>query len=718
MDQKKSYYNMIKDGADDATKTGKKLKFDTVDSGKLRIKRLEKIIKALDTAFHIKGDDCIDPFSGEVITDNEYDALKIELFNLSPKSKIFTGVTAATGKIAGDKVIHDPPMTSINKCNGTEKEKEDILNKFFKDCRKIDTNINGQKSYHGWLAKFFCMSFKMDGIALSLKYENGILVSAGLRSDGESGLDVTDKTFYIQDVPQKLPLPLTCIIRGEVYTDISTFNKINDSLPEKDKKANARAYTAGNMNHKKTSKMKDKGLRFTAYNILKLKDTPYLTEIERAEWAEKVLKLNFVKTISFSHDKLETFESQHRRLNHMVDGVVVSINDLQLQAEMGNNGDKALNNPRGKIAWKFADEIKEAVVTSIEWNCGRSGKITPVLIFEKGVDLESTVIHRCTAHNIGLLKENKIGIGSLIEIIKSGKIIPKMHRVVEAKGSANIPTACPSCKGPIEEIEGQNGASSLVCDNDQCPAQNIKNLNHWFKILGVKGIAEKNIEKLIDAGVVQKPGDFYRLTVDGLISNGFTKRTAILIVARVWMVKAPENIKDNDILIDSIKEHQDSGKIKVGMGKFFAAFGMQAAGKSAGEILEKEIGDWSKIKTSTISDLEVFDGIGPVMAQEIVSFFQKNKDMIEDVEQYFEFETKVAGDKLEGKSFCLSGSMEMGKAYWKSQIEAQGGVCKSSVGKKLDYLIAGDGSGNKSIKAESYGISILTEEDLEAMLSS
>lgn len=673
------------------------------DDTKKRIKRLEKIIITLDTAFHETGNDCVDPFSGEIILDNEYDELKRELLNLCPESKIFTTVTASKSKMTGAKVVHDPPMTSINKCNGTEEEKKKILDKFFEDCRKIDPNVE------------FVMSYKHDGLAASFNNRDGKIVEAGLRSEsGVSGINVTDKTRYIQGIPQKLSLPLTCTIRGEIETNISEFERQCEILGD-NAKANPRSHSTGSMGLKTAEEMKDRGLSFTAYNILNIKDPPYLTEIERAKWAEETLGLNFVKTIPFSFKALEMFEEQHRRLNFGVDGVVISVNDLALQEKMGHNGDKATGNPRGKIAWKFKDEIKNTIIKDISWQCGRTGNITPVLIVNP-VQLEGTQVQRVTAHNLGIIRQNKIGIGSKIKIIKSGKIIPKLHKVVEAIGSANIPTTCPSCKGPVKEVEGQNGALSLICDSSNCPAQNIKNLNHWFKILGVKGIAEKNIEKLIGIGLISTPGDFYRLTVSNLETAGITKRTAILTVARIWMVNAPEDVKDNTLLINSIKERQDVGKIKVGMGKFFAAFGMQAAGKSAGEILEKEIGDWQKIKTAKVSELEVFDGIGPVMAQEIVSFFQKNKNMVEDVEQYFRFEEKVAGGKLEGKSFCLSGSLDQGKAYWKKEIELQGGTIKGSVGKKLDYLIAGSGSGLKSEKAESLDIPILTEEDLEKLL--
>jgi len=668
-----------------------------------RIKRLEKTIIALDTAFHETGDDCIDPFTGEIVLDNEYDSLKKELFNLCPNSKIFKTVTASESKIIKDKILHSPPMTSINKCNGSEKEKKDILNKFFDDCRKINPNID------------FTMSYKHDGLALSCEYENGDLKRVGLRSkSGMDGINVTDKAKYIQGIPQTLPLPVTCKIRGEVETPISEFKKQCDRLGD-DAKANPRAHTAGSMNQKTVEKMEDRGLRFTAYNVVDIKNPPYKTEIERAKWTSK-LGFHFVRTIPFSHEMLKTFEDQHRRLDFGVDGVVISVNNLELQESLGCSGDKDTGNPRGKIAFKFKDEVKNAVIKDIKWQCGRTGNITPVLIFD-GIQLEGTIVKRCTAHNLGIIKNNKIGIGSKIEIIKSGKIIPKLHKVIDAKGSANIPTNCPSCNYVLEEVKGFDEALSLVCNGDNCPAQNIKNLNHWFKIIGVKGIAEKNIEKLVDAGAVQKIGDFYRLTVDGLQSIGFTERTAVLIVARIWMVNAPENIKDNNLLITAIEGHS-SKKIKIPMEKFFAGFAMKSAGKEAGRILSKKIGDWNKIKIASINELEVFDGIGPIMAQEIVSFFQKNKEIIEDVEQYFRFEVKISGGKLEGKSFVLSGALESGKNFWKKEIEKNGGEVKSSVGKKINYLVAGEGSGSKTDKAKELGITILTTDDLEKMLNS
>jgi DNA ligase (NAD+) len=617
---------------------------------KKRVKRLEKTIIALDTAFHITGNDCIDPFTGDVVLDNEYDALRVELQTICPDSKIFNTVTSSKSKMPGDKIIHDPPMTSINKCNGSEKEKEAILVKFFDDCTKIDTitPMPERKSWPHWLSRFFTMSYKHDGLALSCEYEKGELKRVGLRSkSGMDGINVTDKAQYIAGIPQTLKEPVTCKIRGEVETPVAIFKKVSAELGS-DAKANPRAHTAGSMNQKTAKKMKDRGLRFTAYNVVDIENPPYKTEIERAKWTSK-LGFHYVRTFRFTFDMLKTFEKNHRRLDFMVDGVVISINDLELQEKMGRSGNKLTGNSKGKLAFKFKDEVKNAIVKDIIWQTGRTGNVTPVLIFD-GIQLEGTTVGRCTAHNVGVIKNNKIGIGSEIEIIKSGKIIPKIHKVVKSIGTANTPVVCPSCGQGLTTVHGSDGAEALTCVGDSCPAQNIKNLNHWFKILGVKGIAGSTIEKLMEASNVQKPGDFYRLTVKDLMKDGFTKRTALLIVARIWMVKSPENIKDDKNLMQAIDGHS-AVKVKIPISKFFAAFGMKNAGKEAGRILETEVRDWDKIKTLGLCELEAFDGIGPTMAKEICHFFHDNKDMVEDVEQYFRFEVKtIAG--IRWKEFC------------------------------------------------------------------
>ena len=679
-----------------------------------RIKELEKIISTLDTLYH-RGDDCINPITGEVVLDNEYDALRKELHDLHPKSKIFKTVTSSKAKLKGDKVIHDPPMTSINKCNGTEEEKAKILAKWVEDAKKVIPQSDIPKKPEDFLKRFFCMSYKHDGLALSLEYEKGKLIRAGLRSrSGKDGINVTDKTKYIKNIPQQLPVPITCIIRGEVETHISMFEKVNDTLSDKDKKANPRAYTAGSMNKKTAEEMKDRGLTFIAYNVLKLGNTPYKTEIERAKWVEKELGIKFVKTTPFTASMLKMFEKGHRRLDFMVDGAVISVNDLKLQKELGTTGNKDTGNPKGKLAWKFKDEVKKAIIKDIIWQTGRTGNITPVLIFD-GLQLEGTTVSKCTAHNWGVIKHNKIGIGSEVKIIKSGKIIPKLKKVVKAKGQVVKPDNCPSCGKELMEEFGGNDTIGLVCENKECPAQNIKNLNHFLKIIGVKGIAGSTINKLAEAGMVQKRSDFYKLTLEDLLNNGFTERTAVLILSRVWMIPEPEQEKDNTVLKKKLGNIQT---VTIPMEKFFAAFGIDGAGKEVGRLLSKKYKDFDKILNLTEIELSNISGIGPTIAKNVVKFLETNRTEIDRLlKDYIRLEAPAGkSGHLDGKVFVLSGSLAGGKDLWREEIEKKGGEVKSSVSKKVHFVVAGEGSGSKSDKAKELKIPIISVDKLEEIL--
>lgn len=678
-----------------------------------RVKELEYIIETLDTLYHgDEGEECIHPITGEVVLDNEYDEFKKELFKLNPNSKIFKTVHAAREKLTDKKVIHNPPMTSINKCNGTEKEKQELLTKWFEECRKMDFDIAGQKYYPAWLSKFFCMSYKHDGIALSIEYEDGKLVKAGLRSkSGMDGTDVTDKMKYIKNVLMKLPIPITCKLRGELETPVSVFNKINPTLDEP--KKNPRAYTAGSMGLKDPEDMKGRGVQFTCYNVI-MDNPPYNTEIDRAKWVNNKLGIKYITLIPFDLNMLRAMEKNHKEIDFMVDGVVISVNDLSLQKNMGTTGDKKTGNPKGKLAYKFADEIKQAVVKEIVWQTGRTGSITPVLIFD-GIQLEGTTVSKCTAHNWGIIKTNKIGIGSIIEIIKSGKIIPKLKKVVKSCGRVSPPMKCPSCGGKVEEVEGNAGALSLVCRNDLCSAQDVKKFNHYLSVIGVKGLAESTLTKLLDLGLLKDISDLYRLTPETLMQNGFTPRTASLIFARIQMVPNPEEIKDTNELTKKAYSYAWPNH-SVPLDTFIASFGMEGAGKEVGRLLSKKYKDFGVIRKLTAEELESVDGIGAITASSIVSFFKDHKN---EIDKLLHFVTPVVVEnsgKFDGKNFVLSGSLDGGKKKWESFIKDNGGTLKSSVGKNVDYLVAGEGSGSKSDKAKELHIKIIDIKQLESMV--
>lgn len=692
--------------------------YDTVKS---EIDDLRQIIVHLDNCYHVAGEECVNPITGDIVSDNEYDALKRRLEQIAPAWDGFKTIFAANDEVIGKKVTHDPPMTSIAKCNGTQEEKEDTLKKWMTDCIKgvIFPVVKPGLDLDFLIAEksgIFSMSFKHDGIALSIEYEDGKLVRAGLRSKtGDDGIDCTAKLKNIANIPRTLPEPWSLIVRGEIETYVKIFDEVNATLSEDDKKTNPRAYTAGAMNRKTAAEMKGMGLSFAAYNILNFDDAPYKTEIERAKWAKEVLGINFVKTIPFTFSHLCAFEEVHRELDFMVDGAVLSVNNLEDQESLGTHGNRANSNPKGKIAFKFKDETKNAVVTSIEWQVGRVGSITPVMNF-KGIQLEGTTVQRCTAHNLGIIEKNKIGIGSIIVIIKSGKIIPKMKKVIEAKGEVVYPLTCPSCGQPTKRVEGNNGAISLVCDSPTCPAQQVQNLDHYLKRIGVKGIAEKNIAKLCEAGLVNEPADFYKLTLDKLKDIGFKDRSATLILARVKMVNSPEQEKDNSVLLILLDKIKDK-KITVKMETFIAALGIEGGGRELGRIMAEKYDSFDVVRNLSPSEIETHDGIGAITASAVYHYFKDNADQVDDLLKFVKIEVveKKSGN-LDGKKICLSGSLPGGKARWKTLIEDNGGKVSSSVSKKTDFLCAGDGSVGKTEKANNLGVPVITTEDLQKLI--
>ena len=720
---------------EEANATGQKINFDSRDKVsttmntsinykfiKPEIADLRQIIIHLDNCYHVSGEDCINPITSDIVTDNEYDAFKRRLEQIDPLWEGFDTTFAANDEVIGRKLKHDPPMTSISKCNGSQEEKETILLKWMEDCikdvpYKIKGFTPGQLDFiFAEKSELFSMSFKHDGIALSIEYENGKLMRAGLRSKtGDDGIDCTAKVKTLKNVPHTLTEPWSFTIRGEIETYIKTFEEKNALRSEDDRKTNPRAYTAGAMNRKTAAEMKDMGLSFVAYKILKFDDAPYKTEIERAKWAEDIAGFKFVKTIPFTFAHLCAFEKVHREVEFMVDGAVLSINNLEDQLGLGTHGNRASANPKGKIAFKFADEVKNAIVTSIEWQTGRTGTITPVLNF-KGIQLEGTTVSKCTAHNLGLIKQNKIGIGSKVAIIKSGKIIPKIKSVIEAKGKIEFPDACPACGHQTTEVDGNNGTLSLVCDSATCSAQKIQNLEHYLKRIGVKGIAESAIKKLCEAGLINEPADFYKLTLDKIKAIGIKERSATLILARVKMVVAPEQEKDSSILLILLNKIKDR-KIPIKMETFIAALGIDGAGRELGRILAENYDSLNIVRKLSATELEAHDGIGPITAANVFCHFRDHANQIDELLKFIEIkiEKKKSGN-LDGKKICLSGSLAGGKAKWKILIEDNGGTGSSSVSKKTDFLCAGDGSVGKTDKANKLGVTVITTEDLEKMV--
>ena len=736
-----------------------------------QLDELESVISHLDSLYN-DGQDCMLPTvvsdwllaefkldCNRPVPDPRYDFMRKALQEDRPDSDVFKDVTAGKDDSSAKKIKHHPPMTSIEKASHEKLDvKEGMLFKWMADCvaeaspvvksgsfydlgaKKIPLvdaktlkPVEGKKvdvperTFSGKVFKYprdyFCMSYKWDGVAVALYYEKGILTKAGLRPRrGVEGEDVTENIKHVKSIPHQLKEPITCRITGELICKKSDFPKVQVWKKKCGDKefANERAATVGGIRQfSDPSKTEYHCLSFMGHGLEGVAKPQYKTEIERAKYVNQVLGVPFVRVMSLNFYLLDTLEKHAPELDYEVDGIVVCVDDLDAQEQLGKHGSSVTANPKGKIAWKFAEEEAQPVIKDKEWNTGRTGAIKPVAIFDD-VRLAGTNVGRATLHNLGFMIRNKIDVGTQIRVLKAGKIIPKVVGVVggRCKGMPEHPKKCPSCGGPttVENTPAAGGREEmweLFCYNDDCPAKNITGLCHYFATLGILGIGESKMEQLVKVGVKNR-ADFYSLTVPEIaVGSDLSYRQASLIVAAIHGIDHPEQIDEDDLSKKIAVACKRKKSLPAGM--FFAALGIESAGKSAGKALVEHFGNFDAIRSATVAELESAEGVGHKTAEIIYGYLRSHSKELDDLLKHIELELPKTG-KLSGKSLCLSGGFEEGKRYWEEKIEALGGRCSGSVSKKTDYLVAGDGSGSKSDKAKELGIPIIDIEALKKML--
>lgn len=689
---------------------------------------LERVIAHLDTRYE-QGLECLHPGTGIIVTDGEYDGLRRSLKALRPDSKLFDSATASELVSPALKVVHDPPMTSIEKASH-----EDIANQeeqLFKWLEKgvavaAQDILDGKqqtakgKTYKDepvtYPSDYFYQAYKLDGVAIGIYYEDGKLVRAGLRPrDGINGEAVTDQVKFVSGVPEKLPKKITCSIRGELICKLSDFEVVQKELSDSGEKlrANPRNHTAGGIRQfKDPKKTKSKRLSFVAYSIESLDNPPFKTEIERYKFCNDVLGVPYIEAKPFKFEDLQKMEDGIPDLDFEVDGVIIGVNNLEDHEQLGRHGDPRTGNPKGKIAWKFREEEATPVIKEIEWQTGRTGKLTSVAIFD-AVRLAGTNVSRATLHNAGFMERNQITIGSKIAVRKAGKIIPKVTGVISGEGKPDFPKQCPSCQSPTKLQEGAGEMLELICENADCPAQNISSLCHFLATVGVLGLGESRVTQLVEGEAVTIPADFYRLDVERAMETGLTVRQSTLAVAAIQMIPAPDKM-ETDALDEAIEAAKQSKKT-IPLWQVFASFGIGSAGKSAGKALSAHFGSLEKIRRATIEELEAVDDVGSITAEAIHSYMEENAIEIDALLEFVEPEVPESGGSLDGKTFCFSGGFPEGKKHWEKEVEQRGGKCSGSVSKKTNYLVAGPGSGSKSEKAKKLEIPIITTDELEKL---
>jgi DNA ligase (NAD+) len=708
---------------------------------------LEEAISILDTLYE-EGQDCILPNElaailgfdlGVPVPDLKYDALRRELAKIAPDSCVFAMPTASKVAVA-KKVKHDPPMTSISKAGHENRaEQEQMLFKWLNDCLPShnlpvfdldEKEVSGRKElarrYNGKIVTYprdyFYQSYKLDGVALALYYENGNLVRAGLRPrDGINGEDVTEQVKYVSGIKQSLGEPVTCSIRGEIICRLSDFEEVQKELAALGEalRANPRNHAAGGIRQfKEPKKVEMMRLSFVAHSIEGLANPTYKTEIERAKYCSKILGIPYVQIRSFNFYELQDMENNAKNLDYEVDGIVVGVNNLDEQEQLGRSGDPKTGNPKGKIAWKFSEQSADAEIKAIEWNTGRTGSVKPVAIFDS-VRLAGTNVGRATLHNLGFIFRNKIDVGTTIKVIKAGKIIPKVIGVVSGQAAIqSYPEKCPSCGGKTNISHtpasgSQEEMFELLCNNKGCPAQNVSSLCHYLATLGVLGLGESRVTALALGGAVKTFSDFYKLDVEKCKACGLSERQSLLALASIYMIASPDKFEDDE-LVEVIKKVRAS-KITVPLWKLFAAFGIESAGKSCGKALVDHFGSFEMIRKASINALSEVGDVGEKTACLVHDYLYENAKEIDMLLEFIEPELPRVG-KLTGRKFVLTGGFPEGKRHWEQAIEEQGGKCSGSVSSSTDYVVEGEDAGSKVDKAKKLGIPLISLDQLKKML--
>lgn len=668
--------------------------------------QLEEIISALDTLYE-QGLPCRNPINGEIVSDSEYDDYKDLLSELRPDSSILKGASAST--VAPAKTIkHDPPLTSISKANH---EDRNIQKKKFLDWIQRIERLSGKKNIE--LVK----TYKFDGIALGLYYELGKLACAGLRSkDGTTGEDVTEQVKYVPSIPKILNKPLTCSIRGELICLLSDFEKVQQYLRDIGEKirANARNHTAGAIRQTKDlSKVEKMRLSFIGYSIEGL-DGHFKNEIERAAFANE-LGVDFCDPQLYRDlDQLESMEEKASMLDFEVDGIVVSVNDLALQKSLGHSGDNPTNPPNGKIAWKFREEAKAVVIKNITWQIGRTGRVTPVASFDP-VRLAGTQVSRVTLHNYGLMRRLGIGVGTEVQVCKSGKIIPKVIDVISGQYSDDppYPAECPETGVKFKLVEREDGIAELVAEESN-DSSKVLDLYYFLNTLQIKGVGKAAVEKLVDAGVVNSRVDFFRLHQQDLIDAGFSKRQS-------WKALASLNFLDHNQETSDIAKGLLSGAItednpkEITVWKFIASLGIPQVSESTAKSIFSKFEKIEDLFDATVSEILECDDVGEKTAIALTDWLRQNRTEVQALLRFFKLSYGGSGP-LSGKTFVLTGGFPGGKQTWQSKIESQGGRCASSIGRKVDYCVAGSNAGSKLQKANQLGVSVVSVDDLAKLL--
>ncbi|HEN9336923.1 TPA: NAD-dependent DNA ligase LigA [Streptococcus agalactiae] len=621
------------------------------------------------------------------VSDSQYDQLYRELVELEKQHPENILPNSPTHRVGGlvlegfEKYQHEYPLYSLQDAFS----KEELI--------AFDKRVKAEFPTAAYMAEL-----KIDGLSVSLTYVNGVLQVGATRGDGNIGENITENLKRVHDIPLHLDQSLDITVRGECYLPKESFEAINIEKRANGEQefANPRNAAAGTLRQLNTGIVAKRKLATFLYQeaspTQKETQDDVLKELESYGFS-----VNHHRLISSSMDKIwdfiQTIEKDRVSLPYDIDGIVIKVNSLAMQEELGFT----VKAPRWAIAYKFPAEEKEAEILSVDWTVGRTGVVTPTANLTP-VQLAGTTVSRATLHNVDYIAEKDIRIGDTVVVYKAGDIIPAVLNVVMSKRNQQevmlIPKLCPSCGSELVHFEGE---VALRCINPLCPNQIKERLAHFASrdAMNITGFGPSLVEKLFDAHLIADVADIYRLSIENLLTlDGIKEKSATKIYHA----------------IQSSKENSAE--------KLLFGLGIRHVGSKASRLLLEEFGNLRQLSQASQESIASIDGLGGVIAKSLHTFFEKEEvdKLLEELTSYnvnFNYLGKrVSTDaQLSGLTVVLTGKLEkMTRNEAKEKLQNLGAKVTGSVSKKTDLIVAGSDAGSKLTKAQDLGITIQDED--------
>lgn len=628
------------------------------------------------------------------ISDSDYNQKLRRLAELEAEYPELASPLSPTHRVGGEalvqfeKVRHEVPLESLQDVFSMEE-----LAEFDQRVREAGQDI------------IYTVEPKVDGLSVALEYQDGRFVRGATRGDGTVGEDVTENLKTIRSIPMTIDnAPPRLIVRGEVFMPKAVFNALNEKREEAGESlfANPRNAAAGSLRQLDSKIAAERQLDILVFNLQLIEGVSFEKHSQTLDYLRekrfKVIPYALCGTMEQVEEQIAAIDEGRYEFGYDIDGAVVKVDDLIKRADLGSTA----KFPRWAAAYKYPPEVKETVVEDITVQVGRTGVLTPKATV-RAVRLAGTMVTNATLHNQDFISSKDIRIGDTVRIRKAGEIIPEILEVVPDKRPENttpyvLPDHCPVCGSPVERDE--DGAA-FRCTGAECPAQLARNITHFVSrdAMDIDGLGEAIVQQLIDSGLVRSPADLYYLDpkqVAALERMGKQSTDNLM--------KAIEASKENDL------------------SRLLFAFGIRQVGAKAGKVLAASFGNLDALMAADVEQLTALRDIGAITAESLTAWFQnpQSRHLIARLREAgvnFESRTQVTDRRFEGKTFVLTGALNLfTRDEATEKIERFGGKAASSVSKRTTYVVAGENAGSKLRKANELGIPVLSEQEFLDML--